>query len=125
PNGLEFGGSEVALGELLRWIDLAAGTGVLRIVVAGPALRGREPVEVSLERTLRPLVRAAEAANARGLRLAVENHGDLTTSELQWLLDRADVGVCFDTANALRVGDDVLEASEVLAPRVEMVHLKD
>jgi sugar phosphate isomerase/epimerase len=97
----------------------------MRIVVAGPALRGREPVDVSLERTAAPLERACEAARSAGLTLAVENHGDLTAAELGRLLDQVDAGVCFDTANALRVGDDVLEAAALLAPRIRMVHLKD
>jgi sugar phosphate isomerase/epimerase len=127
PNGLEFGASEAALADLLAWIEIAAaaGTKTMRIVVAGPALRGREPIEAALDRTLDPLARAADAASAAGVELAVENHGDLTAEQLGWLLDRVDVGVCFDTANALRVGDDVLEAAELLAPRVKMVHLKD
>jgi sugar phosphate isomerase/epimerase len=127
PNGLEFGRSEAAVADLLRWIEVAAacGTTTMRIVVAGPALRELEPVDVSLERTVAPLERACEAARAVGLTLAVENHGDLTAAELGWLLQRVDAGVCFDTANALRVGDDVLEAAALLAPRVRMVHLKD
>ena len=125
PNGLEFGASEAGLAELIAWIGLAEGTPLMRIVIAGPSLRGREPVEVSLERTLRPLERAAAAAAAVGLRLAIENHGDVTAAELAWLLDRVDVGVCFDTANAVRVGDDVLAAAELLARRIAMVHLKD
>ena len=36
-----------------------------------------------------------------------------------------DLRVCFDTANALRVGDDVAEAARRLAPAIEIVHLKD
>jgi len=35
------------------------------------------------------------------------------------------VGVCLDTANALRVGDDPLDAAMLLAPWVRMLHLKD
>jgi sugar phosphate isomerase/epimerase len=35
------------------------------------------------------------------------------------------LGVCFDTANAPRVGEDPLEACRLLAPRIRMVHLKD
>lgn len=125
PNGLEFGTSAAALTDLLAWIRWAEATPLMRIVVAGPALRGREPVQVSLERTVKPLETAAQAAHAAGMRLAVENHGDVTAAELVWLLDRVDVDVCFDTANALRVGDDVLEAAGLLAPRIAMIHLKD
>ena len=33
--------------------------------------------------------------------------------------------ICLDTANALRVGDDPVEAAALLAPLTRMVHLKD
>jgi sugar phosphate isomerase/epimerase len=130
PNGLFFGARPEALAELLAWIDAAAAAGsrTMRIVVAGPALRGREPVDEQIRRTVEPLRIAAAAAASAGVALAIENHGDLTAAQLAELLDAAGddaVGVCFDTANALRVGDDTLEAVRLLAPRVRMVHLKD
>lgn len=126
PNGLEFGRRPEALDDLLGWIRLARSLGhrLLRIVVAGPSLRGAEPVEAQLARTVEPLRRAA----AEGLVLAIENHGDLRAAELRDLLERADrpeLGVCFDTANAPRVGDDAVEAARLLAPWIRMVHLKD
>jgi sugar phosphate isomerase/epimerase len=126
PNGLFFGAGAEALAELLAWIDAAAaaGTRTMRIVVAGPALRGREPVDEQIRRTVGPLRTAAAAAASAGLVLAIENHGDLTAAQLVEAGDPA-VGVCFDTANALRVGDDTLEAVGLLAPRVRMLHLKD
>jgi sugar phosphate isomerase/epimerase len=130
PNGLEFGASEGALAELLAWIEVAAaaGVGTLRIVVAGPALRGREAVNAQIERTVPPLRHACRSAAKLGVVLAVENHGDLTAQELALLLDQVgeeDLGVCFDTANALRVGDDAVEAVTMLASRVRMLHVKD
>jgi sugar phosphate isomerase/epimerase len=130
PNGLEFGRSSAALADLLHWIEAAAthGTRTLRIVVAGPELRGREPIEDQLARTVGPLAEAAAAARSAGLDLAVENHGDLTAAQLDALLDTVGdpaLGVCFDTANALRVGDDVVAAAALLAPRVRMLHVKD
>ena len=79
-------------------------------------------------RDRRAAPQAAARARALGLRLAVENHGDLRAAELLELVERADdeaLGVCLDTANALRVGDDPLEAAALLAPRTLMVHLKD
>ena len=62
------------------------------------------------------------------LTLALENHGDLTGEELERLLEQvADdrLRVCFDTANALRVGDDVAEAARRLSPAIAVIHVKD
>lgn len=130
PNGLEFGASSAALSDLLAWVELAAAasTTVLRIVVAGPALRGRERIERQIERTCAPLRLAGARAAALGIRLAIENHADMTARQLETLIERAateSIGVCFDSANALRVGDEALEALRRLAPHVLMVHLKD
>jgi sugar phosphate isomerase/epimerase len=130
PNGLCFGASDEGLADLLAWIEAAAaaGTRTMRIVVAGPALRGREPVAEQIRRTVEPLRVAAGAAREADVVLAIENHGDLTAGQLRRLLDDVGdpaLGVCFDTANALRVGDTVLAAAHALAPRVRMLHLKD
>jgi len=130
PNGFEFGASATARADLLAWLELAPQLGVslLRIVVAGPALRGLEPVEVQLARSAAPLAAVSRAAAERGLVLALENHGDLRAAELADLVERVDepaLGICFDTANALRVGDDVAGAARLLGPAVRLVHLKD
>jgi sugar phosphate isomerase/epimerase len=128
PNGLELGANEAALGDLLEWIDAAAALGcrTMRIVVAGPALRAR--VAAELPNTVAPLRVAAARAGLVGLDLALENHGDLTAVEISQLLARVDepaLRVCFDTGNAMRVGDDPVEAARLLSPAVRMVHLKD
>ena len=130
PNGLEFGARELGLRDLLEWLEVAERLGIslMRIVVAGPSFRGAEPVAAQIERTVAPLAGACERARELGVSLAVENHGDLTARELGDLIARVGdpaVGVCFDTANALRVGDDAVEAAALLAPLVRMVHLKD
>jgi sugar phosphate isomerase/epimerase len=130
PNGLEFGASPSALSELLDWIDAAAAAEIrtVRIVVAGPALRGREPVDAQIARSCAPLRVAVRRAAALGISLAIENHADLTAEQLGSLIERVNedaLGVCFDTANALRVGDEPLKALRHLAQYVSMVHLKD
>jgi sugar phosphate isomerase/epimerase len=95
----------------------------MRIVAGGPAHRGR-PTDV-----LAPVLQAAcTAAGELGVALALEIHGDLTAEELERLLDSvADerLRVCFDTANALRVGDDVAEAARRLSGAVALLHVKD
>ena len=40
-------------------------------------------------------------------------------------LDAPHLGVCFDTSNWVRVGDDPVEAARRLQGRVRLVHLKD
>jgi sugar phosphate isomerase/epimerase len=130
PEGIAFGAAPGALADLLAWLELAPRLGVrlVRVVAGGPRLRGAAPVEEQLAGSVEPLALAASAARARGVALALENHGDLKAGELADVVARVGdsaLGVCFDTANALRVGDDVLEAVALVAPLVRMVHLKD
>lgn len=127
PDGLEFGRNAQALAELVEWIDLAPALGcrLMRVVAAGPRLRAYAE---DWPNAVEPLRIAAARASARGIELALENHGDLTAAQIGALLEAIDdpaLGVCFDTANAARVGDDVLEATRLLGRYVRMVHLKD
>jgi sugar phosphate isomerase/epimerase len=129
-HGLEYGASPAALGDLFAWLERAPALGcrVVRCVAASPAFRGRAPVAEQIARTVEPLVAAAARARQLGLRLAIENHGDLRAAELLELVERADdeaLGVCLDTANLIRVGDDPAEGAALLAPLTLMVHLKD
>jgi len=129
-HGLEFGANERALADLLDWIDVAGRLGcrIVRCVVASPALRTGGPLGRELERSVRPLTTATARARELGLRLALENHGDLRAAELLELVERVGddaLGVCLDTANALRVGDDPVEAARLLAGRTLLLHLKD
>jgi sugar phosphate isomerase/epimerase len=130
PHGLEFGSSEEALRDLVEWLEAAGRLGcrLVRCVAASPRFRDAADGAGRVERTAEALAVATAAARERGLGLALENHGDLTAAEVAEVLRRVDdpaLGVCLDTANALRVGDDPLEASRLLAPRTLLVHLKD
>jgi sugar phosphate isomerase/epimerase len=129
-HGLEFGANPEALADLLAWLDCARAVGcsLVRCVAASPGFRGRAPVAEQIELTVEPLAIACARARELGLRLALENHGDLTAAELLELVERVGddaLGVCFDTANALRLGEDPAAAAALLAPRVRLVHLKD
>jgi sugar phosphate isomerase/epimerase len=130
PDGLGFAEIPGALDDLLRWIAFAPRMSVslVRLVVGSPRLRRAAVLHEQIARTVTPMREAARAATAAGVELAIENHADLRAVELCELLERIGdpvVGICLDTANALRVGDDPLEAAMVLAPWVRMLHLKD
>jgi sugar phosphate isomerase/epimerase len=130
PQGLAFGTDEAALEDLLAWIGVAheLGSPMIRIVVGGPALRHAEPVEQQLERTVPWLRTITARAAGLGVTVAIENHADLNALELTDLIHRVgagNLGVCFDTANAARVGDDVVAAARRFGDLVQMIHLKD
>ena len=130
-HGLDGGRSYGAELELGRWIETAARYGheVLRITGGSPASRGDEPADVLVERLVGPVRRAADHAAERGVRLALENHGDLRVEDILELfaaVDRPDtLGVCLDNVNLIRVGDDMAEGTRALAPYTLLVQLKD
>lgn len=125
PDGFAFGDRPEALDDLLAWMARAPALGLplMRIVAGGPAHLGRPVAGVV------GLLRAAcDAAADFGLALALENHGDLTTEGIEELLERVGderLRVCFDTANALRAGDDVAAAAARLSAAIDVIHLKD
>jgi sugar phosphate isomerase/epimerase len=127
PLGLEWGEDAARLDELLAWIEMGSqlGARIVRCVAAGPALRGTS-VQPRFVSTVRALRRAAAHARAHEVTLVLENHGDVDADELCALLGAVPgLGVCLDTANALRVGDDPVALARRVADRVAMVHLKD
>ena len=129
-HGLDGGRQYGAELDLARWIDAAGRLGhpFMRITAGSPASRGDEPAEVLVERLVGPMRRAADRAAAVGVKLALENHGDLRASDILDLLarvDRPNVGVCLDNVNLVRVGDDMLEGTRALAPHTLLVQLKD
>jgi hypothetical protein len=125
PDGFAFGRHPERLSNLIAWLRHAPALGldVVRIVAGGPG---------DLDGDRRPLVpvlrEACAAAATHGLTLALENHADLRAHELEDLLERvgdARLRVCFDTANALRVGDEPAAAASRLAPAIALLHVKD
>ena len=130
PGGLELGRSAERLGDLLRVIDHAAAMKVplVRLVVGTFTHWGTEPPHVSVERLI-PRVRAAcRYAAELGVRLSIETHTALSVAALAELIERVDVpnlGVVLDTANVVRVGSQLLDATRLLAGATDMVHMKD
>jgi sugar phosphate isomerase/epimerase len=130
-HGLDGGRSTGAELDLRRWVDTCERLGhdLLRITAGSPASRGDEPAEVLVDRLIGPMRRAADYAGERGVRLGVENHGDLRVADLLAILERVDrpdvLGVTLDNVNLIRVGDDMAEGTRALAPHTLLVQLKD
>jgi 3-oxoisoapionate decarboxylase len=100
----------------------------MRITLGSPASRGSEPAAELIERLVMPVRRVADFAGERGVALAIENHGDLRAEELLEVIERAgqaNIGVTLDNVNLIRVGDEMLAGTRLLAPRTLLVQLKD
>lgn len=130
-HGLDGGRSPGAEADLRRWIDTCQRLGydLLRITAGSPASRGDEPADVLIERLIAPLARAADYATARGVRLGLENHGDLRVADMLAILARVGrpdvLGVTLDNVNLIRLGDDMAGGTRALAPATFLVQLKD
>ena len=130
PGGLEMGRSPQRLADALEAVDHAAAIGaeLLRIVVGTTRFFGLEDEAVVLERLLPQVTTIADRGAEKGVPVAIETHCDLTVSSLVELIEtaaRPNLGVVLDTANVVRIGEDVVESARVLAPHTMMLHLKD
>ena len=127
---LETGGTDPD--HLRRMIDASTflGASVLRTFIGGALERYRTGYEAWQERLKdaeAQLREVASYAEEKGVRIALENHGDLRTGELLRLIENIGsewVGVCLDTGNQLFLLEDPLESAERLAPYTFSTHIK-
>ncbi|MCB1498321.1 MAG: sugar phosphate isomerase/epimerase [Bauldia sp.] len=70
---------------------------------------------------------AAPHAEDAGVRLAIENHQDFGSAELVAFCEDVGpaLGICYDTGNSFPVAEAPLAFTEVVAPHVIHLHLKD
>ncbi|MCC6484412.1 MAG: sugar phosphate isomerase/epimerase [Armatimonadetes bacterium] len=128
---LELGSGGFEHDHLIGRLEMAAQAGArsLRTFVAPERIAvGAERVREIAGFAVPHLTRLAAAACDLGVPVAVENHEDLTSEELQQMLEAIGsdcVGACLDAANALSVGEDPAECARRLAPCTIACHLKD
>lgn len=108
-----------------------AGAKVVRAMVSGVLEGARTGFSggwdahlVTSEKTIRAVLPLLEEYD---LVLALENHQDVTSTELLALCQALGprVGVTLDAANPLAVGEDVLEFARRVGPHIRNVHIKD
>lgn len=84
--------------------------------------------QAQLDATSRFIALLAPTLRAEGVRLNIETHEEITTTELLQLVDAAGddvVGVCLDPANLPVRGESILPASRRVASRTHLTHLRD
>ncbi|SDY65102.1 sugar phosphate isomerase/epimerase family protein [Herbiconiux ginsengi] len=118
-----------------EWVELISRAAALGAPLANTSfglLRERTMQSPALEEqiglTTEVLRQLAPVGEAHNVAITVELHVDLTSRELVRMVEAVDsrfIGVNLDTANALGLMEDPVEAAERLAPFVRTVHLKD
>jgi len=129
PDGLEAGRNEDAWREM-NWLIPKAqfmGAGIMRIVASSLMFRN-EPHAPQIAAIVKMLEESVKIAEDNGVILAIENHIDYTSAEIQQILARVDsdsLKVNFDTGNTLRMMEDPVAAARRLGPYTVATHTKD
>ncbi len=122
---VEIGGRRTSP-EMLQWqLQLCAdiGADTLRTLVVL-----KDDLASTFEQTKRDMDAILPFAESVNVKIALENHEDITAAELRQFLDtipHSHLGACVDTGNDLIVYGDPLEAAQQLAPRAVSTHIKD
>ncbi len=118
--------------ETLSWLDVAAelNAPVCRIFGGGVKRDDPSAIEAGLERVIRALRVLAPEAEARGLVLALENHGGLpcTGEEQVSVIDMIGspaVRATIDVGNYMQGDQDGIVGTRVAAKHAAYVHIKD
>jgi len=129
PDGLEAGRNEEAWREMNELIPRARfmGADIMRIVASSLMFRF-EPHEPQIAAIVTMLKESVRIAEDHDVVLAIENHIDYTSEEIEQILQRVDseaLKVNFDTGNTLRMMEDPVAAARRLGPYTVATHTKD
>ena len=114
--------------QLLR-IAHAVGSPLVRCYLGhGGDRHSALPLAAHIESMLAVLEQVRPLALELGVKLAIENHGDLEARELKAVIEQAGpdiAGVCLDTGNPPFMGECPFLTLEMLAPYVITTHVRD
>jgi sugar phosphate isomerase/epimerase len=129
PMGFEGGRKPEAAEDLRKHFRTChlLGASVMRVVGSSLDYRN-DPHGPQIERLTKIFKECTRVASDEGVKLADENHFDFTVDEYLGLIDAVGspaFGLCFDTGNCLRNGDDPVASARRLGARVFATHTKD
>jgi sugar phosphate isomerase/epimerase len=129
PEGLWGGTRPEELEALKRHLPQVRKLGSTRMRICAASMNYAKTPRDELIGAVAPMLRkAAEAAEAEGVTLALENHIDFTSHDVVRLLEEVGsdtLRVNFDTGNTIRLFEDPVEAAARLAPYTVSTHTKD
>jgi sugar phosphate isomerase/epimerase len=127
---LEYGIMSIGAAEIRKGIGLCQklGSTVLRTFIGFNRYDPATSVTRELGLALREIASCVHPLEESGVRLAIENHGDVRSDELVELVEEIGsphVGICLDVGNSLCVLEEPLSAARRMIPFAFTVHFKD
>lgn len=128
---LELGSGGFVYDHLAPRLELAAEVGAraMRTFITGERHRESEQrLNEMIQLAIENFKRLAENAERLGVPVALENHEDLTSTEIIHILDAVDspyIRALIDTGNGLPLGEDPLDCVGALIPYAAATHFKD
>jgi sugar phosphate isomerase/epimerase len=105
------------------------GANTFRVLMGVAADREQlAPIDAMMEATIKTLRSVRSQAMDAGVRIALENHGDMQAWQMKALIEESGkefVGCCFDAGNPVVMLEDPLMALEILGPYAFAAHLRD
>lgn len=127
---LEHGAIGLDPAQLRRELDVCVqlGSPVLRTFAGFNRHDPRTKVTAEIRRAVANLRKIRPVAADLGVKIAVENHGDLTTDELLQVIRAVDspwIGICLDVGNPLLTLEEPLSAVAKMIAHAFTTHVKD
>lgn len=115
------------LGDFLK-LSEQLGANIVRVIPTINRDHPQDNVIHQIDNIAAQLREVGLEAYHRGITLALENHANIRIIELIRLIEkigRDNVGICLDTMNNVIFLENPLETTQIAAPYVVCVHLKD
>ncbi|RPH36794.1 sugar phosphate isomerase/epimerase [bacterium] len=127
---IECGAMGISKQEIEKGLRAGAilGARILRCFLGFNRFSRETDVQQELDNAAEAIRSVLRLVEQEGIKLAIENHGDVRSRELVALVAESDsphVGICLDTGNSLCVLEDPLKAAEQMAPYAFSTHFKD
>jgi sugar phosphate isomerase/epimerase len=127
---IETGGRGLELSYIKKLFQTSyyLGAELVRVVAEIEDRRDENAVRRKLDHIIQSLKTALPLAKDMGLKIAIENHATLNSSDILYIVQTVDdesLGVCIDTMNSILQAEHPTETARTLAFHALTVHLKD
>ena len=126
---IELGAMEILSDDFMDYFKAAhiTGSNILRTFIGGSPDDDPAVMKTRITKSKENLSHILPLAEKYQIKIAVENHIDVTSDELDWLIDFDSpyIGICYDSGNFAAMNENPVKALKRFKDRILCTHLKD